>query len=34
VRQLAQDLDTAKETADRLLQQWEAAQLELESVLD
>jgi ATP-binding cassette subfamily F protein 3 len=34
VRQLAEDLDTAKATADRLLQQWEVAQLKLESVLD
>ena len=34
VRQLAEDLDIAKATADRLLQQWEEAQLKLESVLD
>ena len=34
VRQLAEDLDIAKATADLLLQQWEEAQLKLESVLD
>jgi ATP-binding cassette subfamily F protein 3 len=34
VRQLAEELDVAKGTADRLLQDWEQAQSELESVLD
>ena len=34
VRQLAEELDVAKATADRLLQDWEQAQIELESVLD
>jgi ATP-binding cassette subfamily F protein 3 len=34
VRQLAEELDVAKGTADRLLQDWERAQSELESVLD
>ena len=34
VRQLAEDLDVAKATADLLLQEWEQAQSELESVLE
>jgi len=33
VRQLAQKLDVAKDTADQLLQEWEQAQSKLESVL-
>ena len=34
VRELADALDEAKAAADRLLEEWETAQLELESVLE